>query len=84
MKRKICRSCFKVLDANTPVGDERGPEAGDFSICFYCGTVCTFDKDMNLIPYPDEEFHKLAIIDPVNYSILCRAAAQIRNRILAN
>jgi len=73
-----------VLDANTPLGDQRGPEAGDFSICFYCGTVSTFDKDMNLIPYPDEEFQALAVIDPINYRLLSRAAAEIRKRILAN
>lgn len=33
----LCPTCGKALDGATPIGEDRGPIAGDVSICAYCG-----------------------------------------------
>lgn len=45
-KNTICPHCHKVTDGCC--GDERGPQAGAFNICFYCTNVSVFQSDLTL------------------------------------
>ena len=37
-----CPSCGRLIDALTGVGHEHAPSPGDYTVCFYCGTVMRF------------------------------------------
>jgi hypothetical protein len=55
-----CPSCNKFLDGATPVGhDERSPSEGDFTICFSCGVILRYGKDLKG-EVPTEEQIELA------------------------
>lgn len=47
-----CVQCHKVLDAATDVSSDREakPAAGDYTVCFYCAALYTFDKTLRLVP----------------------------------
>jgi hypothetical protein len=41
-----CPSCGTILDAASPATDVHAtPEAGDASVCFYCGVFLIFTSD---------------------------------------
>ena len=57
-----CPVCDAVLDSVTDITNknERGPRPGDYSICFYCGTILQFDDKLvlrlvvvSMIPEPE-------------------------------
>ena len=51
-----CPSCAKVLDASAGGGT---PEAGDVTVCGYCGTPLCFDLALRLRPLTTQELEQL-------------------------
>jgi len=49
-KTTKCAKCSKVLDACTNVTGEDGPSEGDYTLCAYCGSLYTFDSQLDLVP----------------------------------
>lgn len=52
-----CRTCGSKVDDFTPVGDDDAvPEAGNVSVCLYCGTLSIYTGEgLNLrMPTPEE------------------------------
>ncbi len=49
-----CPKCGKVLnDATVAFGERLDAEPGDsWSICFYCGAIVLFDKQLNTLRLP--------------------------------
>jgi hypothetical protein len=43
-----CPSCSEKLDAATGHDGQGIPEAGDISVCFYCGTVLQFGENLTV------------------------------------
>lgn len=79
-----CKGCHHIVDQHAPVEGVRKPKEGDYSICFYCGKISTFDKEQNLVPITDEELSVMKNDDYGNYSILQNAAILIQERIDKN
>jgi hypothetical protein len=49
VSKSRCPTCNEVLDAATRSdGGDAMPSAGDYSVCFYCGSFLTFLPDMQL------------------------------------
>jgi hypothetical protein len=74
-----CPCCGKTLDAATAIADERDPipEAGDFSICLYCGTILEYEEDFFLHVASDDRLSQLNGSEPAVYQQLI----QVRNAI---
>ena len=81
---KICKHCFNSVEETTGVSTNTPPKEGDFGICISCGTISTFDKDMNLIPYPLEKIKLLKETYPKIYNILQQASIHIKSNIIKN
>lgn len=55
IKKSTCRECGTQLDGASEVtGLERKPKSGDVSVCFMCGCLSMFDKDMDLVEIPED------------------------------
>lgn len=57
-----CPKCKAVLDGSTSSADntiERGPEPEDVTVCFYCGALLVFTKEMTLREMKVTEFRTL-------------------------
>lgn len=51
-----CPQCKHVIDAHSdPSNDRNSPDAGDFSVCLYCGSYLVFKEDLKLRLATDEE-----------------------------
>lgn len=61
--RPTCPNCSKTLDGFTDPSGKNIPKPEDASICAYCGEMAEFDKDMELIPMPEEHISRLSLID---------------------
>ena len=56
-----CPKCNSLLDGATRVhGKPGGPEVGDFTICFYCGTCCRFTPGLKLRLATEAEIQSLS------------------------
>lgn len=67
LEMNYCPSCGKELDAATSVEKEARPKPGDISICFYCGSINTFQEDLKLQQMGPQEYFDLP--DEVQRSI---------------
>lgn len=45
---QLCPSCATMLDGFTCVTAEAMPQAGDFTVCFYCANVLRWSEGMKL------------------------------------
>ena len=55
-----CPSCYRVLTAATSATGDEMPRPGNITICFYCGHIMAFAKDMSLRSLTDAEIHDVA------------------------
>ena len=56
-----CISCNERLDAVTSaMPEEATPNAGDLSICFYCGHLSCFNADLTMRELTSEEMYQVA------------------------
>jgi hypothetical protein len=45
----VCPFCYQQLELASPcVADGRPPEAGDCTVCIYCGELCVLADDLTL------------------------------------
>ena len=72
-----CASCGVHLDAASGIG-ERGPQAGDISLCHYCGALARFDAELRRQPLAAEEIRQL----PPETLAQLAAMSAARNSIL--
>ena len=79
-----CPCCSKKQDSHSGIGTEKAPKPDDISICFYCGTVCIFDKDLHLVKMPAEQLQELSKEDPLIYKMIIGTVAGIRMEIQKN
>lgn len=63
---QTCPYCGRNIGATmkTKDTDQRPPEPGDLSLCFYCGEVAKFDNNMILIKLEPEELIKVLRENP--------------------
>lgn len=83
-KGSQCKSCFKMNDSHSSVDGEDKPSENDISICFNCGVLCKFDKDLNLQQLTEDEILNLIYLDLKSYILLMRAQEFIREKIKQN
>ena len=50
-----CLSCGTVNTAATGIEDGSTPDPGSVCVCFYCGHIMAYDKDMRLRALTPEE-----------------------------
>ncbi len=43
-----CPTCGKKLNAAKALEEQSTPVAGDISICFYCGSILSFQEDLSM------------------------------------
>jgi hypothetical protein len=55
-----CVNCGKGMDAASPVGGGREPQAGDCAVCFYCRHLMVYGNDLRLRNLTDEEVIEVA------------------------
>lgn len=84
VEKTHCKSCMKKIDAHTSIEGHHKPQKGDFSICMYCGTISTFDEQLNLIAMSEEELQRLKEEDNKTYLLLKKAAVVIQSNIQKN
>jgi hypothetical protein len=49
IRASFCPHCFHVMDAATNVYGDSPPASGDFTVCIDCGSVLSFDENMQLM-----------------------------------
>lgn len=81
MKANKCEFCDKTLDAHTTIGARQTPEPGDLTVCIYCATIGTFDKEGNITSLSRIEIEKFPIEIKTTVE---RAQKEIRKRIRRN
>jgi len=54
-----CLNCGYVMDAATGFGPDNKPSEGDIAICFRCGAVMAFGKDLKLRGLSDQEIARI-------------------------
>ncbi len=84
VKETHCKSCYHKIDAHSPIEGEHKPQKGDLSVCMYCGTICTFDDELNLIALTNEEKQFLQTHERKTYELLNNTAIYIQQQIIKN
>lgn len=60
-----CQSCGSLLNGFTEIEKGSRPSDGDFTVCFYCGTIHTYENDLTSLKIAsDEKMHLLRKEDP--------------------
>ena len=78
-----CPCCGKKLDGATELsGDEATPQAGDFSICLYCGTILEYEEGFFLHVASDESLSRLNSAEPEVYQQMMQVQIVIKRMIL--
>lgn len=75
-----CPCCDHKLDAVSGVNTDKQPEAGDISVCFYCGSINQFDADGQLYEMPDEVMEEIKEEDPETHRMLIDTVIMIKAR----
>jgi hypothetical protein len=57
---RACLDCGKMLDQASGLGHDRKPKPGDITICFGCGHIMAFAKDLSFRPLTDAEMIEIA------------------------
>lgn len=68
----FCPKCGKELDATMPVGHEERPQAGDVTVCIYCGIALNFNSAGGLEQLSDDDLVEMALDHRKNFSILMK------------
>ena len=55
-----CLDCGTSLDGASGLGHDRKPKPGDVTICFTCGHIMAFAKDLTFRPLTDAEMIEIA------------------------
>lgn len=63
-KKAVCKCCNKKNDASIAVEDDVKPEEGDISVCYYCGAVSKYNKDLTLTLLSEKDLKNLKEEDP--------------------
>ena len=79
-----CNTCLNFLDAFSEIGGNSIPKKNDISVCFYCGTISTFDEELNLSRMSEKEIEDLKINNPEAYEHLYNASLYILKKIKNN
>jgi hypothetical protein len=82
LKYHSCPACGKKLDAASSVlNSERGPQAGDYTVCLYCANIFRFTPTMELAPATAEEIAFLLEVAPDAFAVLMKVKHAARARI---
>jgi hypothetical protein len=74
-----CPVCQTNLDAaSDPTVENNVPSPGDITLCFYCESLCEFDRDMKLKQVELEELQP-EVQDAIEIAIAQIQAAKQRN-----
>jgi len=77
--KQHCKNCDYLLDAHLSVDEEDvQPQEGDYSVCFGCGAISTFDKDLNIEPLTAEQLLELYKDDDDLFLKLKNVSIEIR------
>lgn len=80
-----CKKCFYAWDSHSNTDDNKNPpQENDLTICFYCGTISKFDKDLNLIELTESELLELKQEYPKEWEALKAYATDIKQKIKQN
>lgn len=55
-----CLKCGKHLTGAANIDGDNSPQAGDFTVCLYCGHVMEFNSDLKLVELSDSSLIELA------------------------
>lgn len=70
----FCPACGQKVNAATAAnGEDIAPRAGDLTVCFHCGCITSYDKDMQLVLIPE------ATLKDPSYSEALVARKKIRS-----
>lgn len=74
-----CPVCDTKLDGATCVDgdDEIIPQAGDVSVCMYCGTILEYEDGLFVHEISDKKLEQIKIEDYSTYSLLLRIQQEI-------
>ncbi len=79
-----CQNCKKMLDGFTGLekDDEQRPSDGDYAICFYCGSIHTYDSNLTALKLcSSENIDKLKMehVELWNQLIIMQSRIKSRN-----
>ena len=75
-----CTNCNKELDAHTGLNTDDKPAEGALSVCYYCGAISMFDKDLNLRPLLEEELMIIKAEDEESWTTLMHASRFVKQK----
>ncbi len=76
-----CPNCDKLIDSATNMdGTDISPQEDDISICFYCGAVLRYDKDLAVEEVSTSFIDDLKLNDRENYDNLIDILIKIKSK----
>lgn len=75
---RACNNCGKEVPAQTSIGSDAPPVAGDFCVCWYCGSIGKVDADNNLSKLEPQDFLDLYLEDEELFFKMQKVAHAIR------
>ena len=73
-----CPACNDTFTCHGGVNTEEAPEAGDVSICAYCGAILRFGVDLTVDLCPVSELEEMKAEQPDNYETLINLQHKVR------
>jgi len=74
-----CPNCLTFLNAASPLERDVAPKENDLSVCFRCGQLLKFNKDLKLVKLTDEELKHIKKEDFMAYETLIKTSEFIKN-----
>ena len=78
-KNAICLTCLNSHEVATSLGDAEKPQKDDIGVCYYCGTVATYNENLCLAPMSQKALIELRQNEPETYIQVARAVSAIRS-----
>lgn len=76
-----CPNCNKLIDSATNMdGTEISPQVDDISVCFYCGEILKYDKDLAVEEVSREFLDALKLNERENYDNLIEIVIKIKSK----
>lgn len=84
-KTTHCKTCMATLNGHMSTEKpEISPRPKDISVCYYCGTVSKFDKELNLVSVTLEELDWIKRKQPDSWKLLEEISEKIKQKIQKN
>ena len=79
-KEAVCSVCKKENNAAISVDNDIKPEENDLSVCYYCGEISKYNKDLTLTSVTKDELSKIEKEDDETWKTILLVKELIKGR----